>query len=232
MTISVTHPLVLPGPDDADPNTASPSDWNAAHTLTQTGPSILGKADAGVGATTELTPSQVAAFIGGVSHGVDGLDGEDGQVVPGPAGAAGSAGIAGAQGAIGMPGADGDPGDDGMAVPGPQGPTGATGATGSIGIPVTMGSFVANVTGRKCARAGRFTVENVGPFTQKQINAAVIVSMQGGVIPGRGVYGDECEMDQINCAGEIVGLTRMIVRWDARGLVRGNYRFAYMAAAA
>ena len=28
----IKHPKVLPGTDDSDPNTASPSDWNAEHT--------------------------------------------------------------------------------------------------------------------------------------------------------------------------------------------------------
>jgi hypothetical protein len=73
-------------------------------------------------------------------------------------------------------------------------------------------------------------IEPVVPFTQKQIEGPVIVHMIGGVIPGRGVYGDEVEMDQIHCTGRIVSTRQLVVQWTSKTLVRGLYNFVFMMA--
>jgi hypothetical protein len=88
---------------------------------------------------------------------------------------------------------------------------------------------VIDITRRKSARSGKFIMTPKVPFTQNQLEGPIIVQQLSGPIIDRGKYGDDAEMDQIECSGRIVGPKSLEVRWVSRGLVRGEYKFVYMA---
>lgn len=100
-------------------------------------------------------------------------------------------------------------------------------ATATTAVPAGVaGVAVAAIA--QPATSGHFTIEHPGTFTANQIiNNACVVVPAGGVIQGRGVMGDETEMDIIDCTGQVVNSKQLRVRWAARGLIRGNYRFVY-----
>lgn len=63
MTLSLKHSFVSSKSDSADPTKVNPSNWNAEHQLTVASNTIVGRADSGVGAATDLTPLQARTVI-------------------------------------------------------------------------------------------------------------------------------------------------------------------------
>jgi len=65
LTLEVKHLFTNNVADEPGFTGVKPSDWNAAHTLTQAGERLLGKADAGAGSTTEVSLGTGLEFSGG-----------------------------------------------------------------------------------------------------------------------------------------------------------------------
>jgi hypothetical protein len=117
MPLDLRHQYVSDIPDTGDDSIVQGSDWNAAHSLVQSGATLLGRADAAAGPTLEvmLDPATMAFTV-------DGKLGAIASSLAGPPGPAGATGATGATGSQGPAGATGS-----------QGPAGATGATGPPG---------------------------------------------------------------------------------------------------
>jgi hypothetical protein len=65
MTISLKHNRVSAQPDDlTKPELVQPSEWNDEHTLLITGPSVIGKPDAGAGPVVEMSGAEVLSLAG------------------------------------------------------------------------------------------------------------------------------------------------------------------------
>ena len=62
MAISLRHQFISPKTDSADATIVQPSSWNADHTLNQAGQSLLGRAAAGDGETTEIPLGEGLSF--------------------------------------------------------------------------------------------------------------------------------------------------------------------------
>lgn len=79
--------------------------------------------------------------------------------------------------------------------------------------------------GATAVRRGKFTITDAAILAGSQI----IVAQSADVPTGKGTRADENEMDHIDCRATVTGAGAADVYWSSRTLVRGNFRFNWIA---
>lgn len=191
----------------------------AAPAITTSTSSVGPKGDTGATGPQGQAGSAGATGPAG-PQGAQGIQGVTGAT--GPQGPAGATGSQGPQGIIGLSGAQGQPGAAGPQ--GPQGIQGLAGTRGDQGPPAAYTEIIQNLGVSR--RSGSFDITGLSNLT---VGKFIDVQQTCGSIPSKGNCTDEPEMDTITAHGVVLNSATVRVRWNATGVVVGQYAFAYGA---